>query len=293
MNSPLATARLIALLPLCALGLLPGAAHAHADPCAGLPNWSLLVALDPGERPLSSAALIDRFDGREAAADQVLERLQIDLPRADLVALLERIDEDPTLTDIPDPLRPSLEGVSGLSTMLLLTDLLLGKPQKMTGKIRDYVYLDGSKSGHLAVEVCINNARFYHWDVVVGEGEFTAHPRSEDEQDYPDNPFPDVDLALPAMAVDPDNPLSIWARNLTHKLHARGPGIRVENVYYRDLADPDLVRLDDSHPFYTSTEESCVDLFTPGYPPATVGELIGNDYCLGRCGHPAIINTGG
>lgn len=43
---------------------------------------------------------------------------------------------------------------------------------------------------------------------------------------------------------------------------------------------------------YTSTAESCIDLLSHPYPPEF--ELPPQKgYCLGRCEHPFIVNTGG
>ena len=66
----------------------------------------------------------------------------------------------------------------------------------------------------------------------------------------------------------------------------------VRNVYHRKLTEPNLVRIADTEWPYQVTPASCIDLFTQGPPPATFGELAANDYCLGRCAHPPIVNSG-
>lgn len=263
------------------------------DPCEGLQEWTLVANGEPADE------LVERLRGNEQffIANASPEGLGIDLDIDDLRELLREIDRDPTRvldTDVPDAMR----GIGGFSTTLFLKKLILGVHQTVYGKIRDYIFVDRTKSGHLSVDMCIDRSEFYHWDIEIANGGFGVHLRKGDPDDpndpyYPDNPFPNVDLDLPEGATDPDEPTSIWVRGLDHKLHARGKSIEVRHIYHRSLSDPDLTRLDDNHHLYMSTEASCVDLFTQGRPPATFGELTDSDYCLGRCEHPAIVNTGG
>lgn len=260
-----------------------------AGPCEGLEKWALFVDGEPSD------AFAARLRGNQAEAQAFINSLGIDLDTEQLTDLLRRLDAAPeSVLDVPE----ALQGISGFSTTLLLKKMFLGVHPTLYGKIRDYVFVDKTKSGHLSVDMCIDQREFYHWDIEVLDGEFHVERRTEpadpsDFDTYPADPFPGVDLDLPKAAVDPALESSIWARGLTHKLHASGTRIEVRHVYYRDLGAPDLVRLDPGHHLYESTEASCVDLFTTGRPPATFGELVQKDYCLGRCEHPAVLNTGG
>jgi hypothetical protein len=101
-----------------------------------------------------------------------------------------------------------------------------------------------------------------------------------------------MDQVLPAFSRDPADPRSVWRRGLTHKLHSMGTRIKIDNIYHRKLSEPNLERLPNGHGWYVSTGASCLDLFTQGRPPATFGELTAHDYCLGRCMHPPIVNSG-
>ncbi|MGI9437906.1 MAG: hypothetical protein ACR2Q4_24250, partial [Geminicoccaceae bacterium] len=179
---------------------------------------------------------------------------------------------------------------------------------KVCGKIRDYVFVDETKSGHLAVELvqeeyCTRQAFLdckpdrvttYHWDIEVPEYCYEVHER--DDNGFPNNPFPTLpDVSFPPHALDPDDARSIWCRCLDYKLYAKGSKIRILNVY-KSVDGGDLIRLDESKPenagYYQSTESSCVDIMFKGYPPATqLPPQI--EYCLGRCVHPPVVNSGG
>jgi hypothetical protein len=226
-------------------------------------------------------------------------------------------DRRPPLV-IGETVPEALQGIGGFSTTLLLKKLLrIADPRSFLdpvvyGKIRDYIFLEKPGemgSGHMSVDVCIDPREFvplgedwrefFHWDIEILPDIFSYMERKPpsdrlDPNTYND-PFPGV--SLPREAVDPTNPRSIWRRGLDHKLHAgfpfpEGTSIIVRNVYRR-LSNTDLRRLDASDQVYISTKDSCIDLFTAGSPPATFGELVEHAYCLGRCAHPAIFNTGG
>jgi len=287
----------------------PVQAHV-ADPCDGLREWGLFVEGEPADD------FVARLREDKGAAEAFIrnpepEGLGIDLDLAALEDLLRRMDAAPQV--VYDNVPVALQGPGGLSTTLLLQKLLpLDEDEPIAdkvlyGKIRDYIFDENTGSGHLSVDMCTDRNEFvplgedrreyYHWDVEIFDGGFQVEPRVDPPQvSNPDaygDPFPGLpDLVLPAAAVDPANPKSIWRRGLDHKLHAKGKVIEVRHIYHRKLSDPDLVRLDDEHNLYPSTDASCVDLFTPGFPPATIGELAGNDYCLGRCAHPGIVNSG-
>ena len=277
------------------------------DPCEGLPQWGLFVGREPAEE---FVARIRAQDDVEAfVQNQPPEGLGIDMDIGELTELVQRIDAEPrTIIDVPE----EMLGIAGFSTTLLLKRLLFPNDEPVAdqivyGKIRDYTYVSETKSGHISVDMCIDRREFvplgedrrefYHWDIEIPDDQFMVAEREppsvpSDPATY-GNPFPTINFPLPAEAVDPANPASIWRRGLDHKLHAEGREIIVRHVYHRQLSDPNLTRLPDNHHFYTSTDASCIDLFTEGPPPATFGELVDNAYCLGRCEHPGVVNTGG
>ncbi len=316
-------------------------ARAHpGDPCDGLPQWPLYVTGLPAEPlaeflranpelarafvhgkeravtiPLDALALPDPqpplAQQQVAVPERIIDGLGIDLDEDVLVPILQRLHEEPlgVYDEVPEQLR----GIAGLTTVLFLQKVYPLDAEEpiankvISGRIRDYIFVEATGHGHLAVDTCIDvlefvqvgedRREFIHWDIEIAPGGFAAAPRKEPEDptdiaDYA-APFPGIDLALPAFTVDPTDPRSLWRRGLDHKLHARGEtAIDVTDIHYRRLADPELERFDDSHPWYQSTPASCVDLFTEGPPPGTFGELMSADYCLGRCAHPMIVNSG-
>lgn len=189
---------------------------------------------------------------------------------------------------------PALTGISGFTTIQLVDVALAegAERQIVSGKIRDYIFDKSTGSGHLAVDTKVefyntltsfnssvpDRIEQYHWDIEV-EGGFEVQPHSGNDLD----PFPGsvefTDKTLKA----------IKKRGMKFKLFAQGKSIKVRHIYRRVDGGP-LARLKASHPYYVSTEESCIDLMFDRYPPATeLPPQIG--YCLGRCDHPQIINT--
>ncbi len=245
-------------------------------------------------------ALFDEFNNAEVKLGTEAGNQEL---RTQLAALRK--------SDVTDrAIAPPLKGIAGLSTSVLLRILASEGDERFvtTGKIRDYVFLDETKEGHLSVDITIESYRrgvvyereFLHWDLVVKPNGFEVHKREGDPNDPEErkNPFPEIPGsagAFPEESLDPKHERSIWARGLDHKLFAKGEdAIKVVNVY-RQINEGAIVRLSDDHPFYHTTEASCIDLLTRGYPPKNATELFAadNDYCLGRCDHPAVINTGG
>lgn len=217
---------------------------------------------------------------------------------------------------IPNELRgvvvpEQLLGIAGFSTALFLQKVLPlgGDPiadKIFMGKIRDYIFDDETKSGHLSVDSCTDvigfvplgedRREYFHWDIEIVENGYVVNQRKVPTDTADPNtygaPFQMVDVVLPAFSSDPADPRSIWRRGLDHKLHSAGPWMRITNIYYRKLSEPTLGRFPDEHPWYGEITGSCIDLFTAGYPPGTFGELTANDYCLGRCEFPPIVNSG-
>lgn len=187
-----------------------------------------------------------------------------------------------------------MNGVSGFSTYLFSL-AVLGDLNRVTGKIRDYVYNSTDRTGHLAVDLRVETSRgviCYHWDIdvvrnVSGYRVLLRDPEWKLDSDT--SPFPDSDIEF-----DEPTRIRIDSRGLDHKLVAEGTDIVVRHVY-RQVDAGSIERLDDAHEFYRSTAESCIDLMTAGPPPPlTLAPRQANDelaYCLGRCVHPPIVNT--
>ena len=333
---PLSTSK-VAALSGCLIALTlaaAGSARAHpADPCDGLVTWPLHVAGLPAEplaaylraNPEQARAFVRE---RERAvtipegsldlqaqqlppSETTIDGLGIDLDEEALVALLQRLHQEPlgVYDEVPEPLR----GLAGFSTVVFLQKVYPLEAEEpiadkvISGKIRDYIFVEATGRGHLAVDTCTDvlefvplgqdRREFIHWDIEIPEGSFSVveriPPNGVDDPATYGNPFPmDITTALPAFTVDPADPRSVWRRGLDHKLSAVGRSIEIAHIHYRRLADPELVRYDDTHPWYDSSDASCVDLFTQGRPPGTFGELASGGYCLGRCAHPMIVNSG-
>jgi hypothetical protein len=247
--------------------------------------------------PLSiNGQTVEEFLADRDQAEEVLNGLlELDVveQRAQAIDLLERINQGlATQEEVPVALR----GIGGFGTLLVARAYLFNEAHRVRGKIRDYVYVEDDQSGHLAVDVQTEffasakdrdsgkppqRKELLHWDIDV-DGVYEIHQRGTDFTD----PFPQVDLTLPGYAI-----AGIWARDLKYKLHAKGTGIIVRHVY-RKIDDDPIARLPSTDPRYGSTDASCIDLLFNPYPPEIeLPPQIG--YCLGRCEHPPILNTGG
>jgi len=197
---------------------------------------------------------------------------------------------------------PLVYGIDGLVALQHLYGSRRSATRCVAGRIRDFIYDRATSLGHLAVDVVTEfqsgRREFYHWDV---EARLVVHRRQDHR---PDDPFPDVDLVLPRALLDPASDRNIWRRGLNLKLHARGCDVRVQKIYRR-IDDGPLERLPFQNPLYASTPATCVDLLAASLddagevPPTTYQELRrflpGQQrplYCLGRCGHPTIVNSG-
>lgn len=195
-----------------------------------------------------------------------------------------------------DAVPPALRGLAGfevreqLEVAVAPVDAQLSKT--FAGKIRAYLFNENTGAGYLEVETRVTTRvqgtpvsvdRYYWWIAVgaAGGDGFTVHERQDSQ---PDNPFPGT-INLPAEAKAFDNPDGIWQRGLDHKLFAQGETIAVLAVTRNGrLLPPD-------DPVYSTSPASCIDLLLRGYPPReTLPEQ--RAYCLGRCEHPMILNTG-
>jgi hypothetical protein len=247
--------------------------------------------------PLSiDGRTVEEFLANRAQAGEVLNGLlemNVVDQRDQAIDLLERIDQNlATQQEVPVALR----GIGGFGTLLAARAYFFNEAHRVQGRIRDYIYVEDGQSGHLAVDVRTeffssvkdrdsgkppNKTELLHWDIDVA-GIYQIHQRGTDFL----NPFPQVALDLPGYAI-----FGIWARDLKYKLHAKGTGITVRHVYRKIDGDP-IVLLPSTDPRYDSTDASCIDLLFNPYPPEIeLPPQIG--YCLGRCDHPAIVNTGG
>jgi len=231
----------------------------------------------------------------ERAAEVLSGLLEVDVvnQRDAAIRLLQGLDQG-FLTQDGAP--AGLRGIGGLGVRLVARAFLLQEAHRVRGTIRDYVFVEDTASGHLAVDVRTEffasakdrdsgqpplRTELLHWDIEV-EGAYEAHPRGLDFTD----PYPQVDLALPGYAI-----ASIWNRDLKYKLHAKGRGIVVRHIFLKVDNDP-IELLPSTDPRYAQTDEACIDLLFTPYPPETeLPSQIG--YCLGRCEQPAIVNTGG
>lgn len=208
-------------------------------------------------------------------------------------ALMAGKDPDDGVT--PD----ALKGIAGFSTTGLKR-ASEGQRQLIRGKIRDYVYDDKTKSGHLAVDTWVtvfNDAKAfindkpdevirYHWDIEIEAEAFEVQPHSGD----PENPFPPTKKYPNPVQFTEETLRDIEARGLKYKLFAQGEKVVVRHVY-RVGADGKLERLPAGHPFYEPSKESCIDIMFDRYPPA-LDLPPQRGYCLGRCDQPQVVNTG-
>lgn len=84
---------------------------------------------------------------------------------------------------------------------------------------------------------------------------------------------------------DRDVQRRIKARGLNRKLYARGESIKVIAAF------KDKKLLPKHHPIYHQDEDSCIDiLFKDSIPTYELPDQ--EDYCMGRCGSPPLVNTG-
>ena len=195
---------------------------------------------------------------------------------------------------------------------------------KLCGQLKDFVFVEEGESGghrvgsgHLSADVfeeeyCTDESflackpdkiTLIHWDIEISSGSFVIHER--DDSNFPDTPFPTLPgLDFPDHALDPGDARSLWCRGLNRKLFAKGREIKIHKVYRQiceiDAAGKELEGqfelIGKGHPdydlYYTTTENSCVDIMFKGDPPST--QLPPQvEYCMGRCESPPIVNSGG
>jgi|GEM_PF-4028078 len=210
--------------------------------------------------------------------------------RMDVSTLLDRMDKGEISKAA---VQSTYKGIGGFYTRLLTrTAVTLNSTAqypKFSGKIRRYVYNRYAGSGYLEVDTRLETLRNgvvtrtdFWWSIAVLPGTYEVFQRVEDQLD---DPFPDAPIGVPEEALDPENEFGIWKRNLNHKLFAQGDGIVVLAV------TRDGILLPDGDPVYQSDADSCIDILFEGPPPEqTLPQQ--SAYCLGRCAHPMIVNTG-
>lgn len=227
--------------------------------------------------------------------------------RDELRSLIKALDGDsPNKPDVP-----AFRGLAGRSALEFVRAAVFPDEIRRTkGLIGDYlVRFDKSGkwgAGHLSVDTRTeifdspesyekdepDRVERYQWHIkVLRDKKFDGFEvLLRNDAGYPNDPFPGT-VVFPKSALDPKNPMSIWYRDLNHKLFAKGREIVILDVY-RQIDDGEIKRLDDSDPLYRRTDESCIDLMTRGYPPSfRIDFPEQSGYCLGRCAHPDIYNS--
>jgi len=155
------------------------------------------------------------------------------------------------------------------------------------GRIRTFAFQPqpnpgGTRPGHIVIEVRKTdeqgNVELMRWHVRVSD--FNVVMRVGTPDNHTDDVFPGT-ILLPPDRLDPDKEDNIWDRGLDHKLFAKGPVITVLGVWQK-INDQPALRLDDSHSYYRTDSQSCVDMMFAGPPPDwTLPPQPA--YCLGRC----------
>lgn len=216
-----------------------------------------------------------------------------DLPGFDLTdaegrkaarAALDRLDKGAKLDDTR---RQSLSGLDGHYARLALEAALARSPRpkvRLSGLITHYRFNEGTRSGYLEVDtkdiLYVNGNREvlneYTWWIAVRHQGYIVQERQEDSSGLQ---FPGTIPLPPGAEANLDD------RGLDHKLFAEGDPIEVLGV----VKNGQLLPAD--HPYYDSSDASCIDLLFNGGPPR---EQLPDQhaYCLGRCAHPWIVNTG-
>jgi len=285
--------------------------------------WSICIAAMAAIFVLSACSLFDRERSAGEVVDlgTVVDAERLDKVRSDperarkvlvrligdefgtdkglgkLKKLLESIDQGRTPDDdVPE----ALKGLGGFSSVQFARAFVFpDEIRKTKGLIGDFLFDKKKGSGHLTVDMKTEvflSAQSYkkndpdkvvilQWHIDVKKGGFTVREHSGDSFD----PFPET-VAFPQEALGPSG--AIADRGLNHKLYAKGKTIVVRDIF-RQVNDGPIVRLPNSHLFYRTTKASCIDLMTRGYPPQfRIDFPEQSGYCLGRCDHPNIVNTG-
>ena len=196
---------------------------------------------------------------------------------------------------------------------------------RITGKIREYSFHPHEPygpigNGRLIVDVVHQKfdemrapsdpmptqTEEYQWTVQLRN----ARVLSRNDEGYYEYPFPSlqgnpdvspggdrkpkdpVKVVFPKEATNPCNPNGIWRRGLDHKIYAEGGEEIIIEEILRSINGGPKTPLPANHPWRQITPESCVDLMFKGYPPAEYLP-VQREYCLGRCAHPVIVNSGG
>jgi len=157
----------------------------------------------------------------------------------------------------------------------------------LSGQITDYSYDPVEASGLLVVKTTSTVSdgsstvsTDYIWTVEIKQHGYNVIWHSGDR----DDPFPGT-LAFDAPMLD-----RIEQKGFNAKLYASGPGrIKIQSV----IKDGQPVGPGD--PLLKADPDSCIDMMFKvadnANIPTTLQELGTHGYCLGRCKHPALINT--
>ena len=293
-KSIVAMAAIVGLSACAVKGERPSAGDAQDPPSAGdVVNLPLFINGKPLDEilrdPDATNEILAALLGKKFYGEEGREELR------KLVAAFDNGADD----------EPAFRGLSGFSTLEFVRAVLDPKvKRKPKGLIGDYlVEFDRETNrgeGHLTVDVKTkifftdrsmardvpDRVERLQWHIEVVKEGFEVRFRGTDVN----NPFPNT-VIFPDFATDPSDPRSIWYRGLDHKLWAKGTRIVVRDIF-QQIDDGPIERLPNSHPFYTSTKESCIDMMTRGYPPSfRIDFPEQSGYCLGRCDHPYIMNS--
>lgn len=184
---------------------------------------------------------------------------------------------------VPD----NLKGIGGIQALWTLDYLLCSdaiSDLNVVGKIDKWIYDDERSSGYIYWSAkrtdCSGVDRRYEFHIAV-DGSYVKHPN--EAEGYFDLLFPDLKMEIP---YDERKRIRKQKRHFDYKLHAEGSSV----IVLSSFIDGNLVA--SSNPIYISTKDTCIDVLFREDPPST--QLpVQEWYCMGRCNHPPLINTGG
>lgn len=161
--------------------------------------------------------------------------------------------------------------------------------QKIFGTIVDYAFNESDAKAHIDL---VANHELTCRKVKVLDDTYTIHmsiaPYDESVEENgmkkhkrrKNGSFPGINGFLPN---DPEVLANL--RKMEYKLHAKGRSVDVIAAFKNGNILPK------EHPIYEKTESNCVDIFFEKDPDPF--ELPSqHEYCMGRCKHPPLINTG-
>lgn len=159
-------------------------------------------------------------------------------------------------------------------------------PSIGTGRLKSITYfttveLPVTPPGYRGRIISMTDA--VRWEVEVRDDGFSVRER---EYADPTDPFPDT------LDFSPEMVNRVNSLGFQYKLWAEGDSINIIEVARKDDGETDFTRLDLSEPEYKVGPESCIDMMFVDPPPQMLNGIGPPLYCLGRCDHPHLINTG-